>query len=193
MHIRRIACFFLGVWFGGALLVHLLAVRNPGEAEHLMADLTTEAAARLKAVPQAQARVLLRYGWAERNRDLLVTWDTVQFFYGLAFFVFLLFGSREDKWSLAMALAMLVLAFGQRALLTPEINALQRLTDFSDAYSPDRNQVWVLRNGYFVVEALKWATGLGLVAKLVLSRGRSSDSREKVDLVDKANHRHVNR
>ena len=195
MHVRRLACFFLGAWFAGSLLMALLVTQNPGKAERLMMNLSPNAAAQFNTVPPAQARAILRYHAAERNRDLMETWDTLQLLYGAGFFIFLLFASREGKVSLAAALAMVALVLMQKLFLTPEIADQGRLADFlpADANTADRAKAIVLQNAYWGVEAVKWMAGLGLAGKMVLFSGRLGDSGENLDLVDKPNHGHIYR
>jgi hypothetical protein len=195
MHVRRIACFLLGAWFAGCLVVALLGIQSPGAAERVLMNLTPSAAAQLHSIPPAQARALLRYAAAESNRARLERWDTVQLLGGIAFFVFLLFATREGKWSLAMVLWMVAMVLLQMFYLTPQLTDIGRLVDFAPAASAfgDRSKVWVLQNAYFLVEASKWAAGLALAAKLVWFSSRSGDARENLDVVNKADHRHIYR
>jgi len=50
-----------------------------------------------------------------------------------------------------------------------------------------------MHSWYWGIELVKWVLGLALAARLVSHRrGRSADARQKIDMVDKANYRHVN-
>ena len=144
------------------------------------------------------ARLLLRYQVAEQNRYYFESWEIVQIVLGSLLFFFLLFGTREDKYSLAGVLLMLVLVAVQRFLLTPELTVLGRNLDFvplADT-SSERGRFWLLHNFYSVMELVKWAVGLFLAGRLVVGRRHRKsrgDVRQQLDMVDKANHRHVDR
>jgi hypothetical protein len=175
--------------------VALLGTQNPGAAEHVMMNLTPAAAAQLHGVPPAQARALLRYAAAERNRTLKERWDTIQLVFGAGLFIFLLFASREGKWSLGMVLWMVAMVLLQRFYITLETTDIGRLADFipAGASSAYRSKVWVLEQAYLLVEASKWMAGLALTGKLVWLSSRSGNSRENFDVVDKTDHGHIYR
>jgi hypothetical protein len=82
----------------------------------------------------------------------------------------------------------------QRFLLTPGMISLGRTIDFApDAPSGERTQFWVLHSWYWGVELVKWILGLTLAARLISRRSRrSGNARHEFNMVDKANHRHVN-
>ena len=86
----------------------------------------------------------------------------------------------------------------QRAWLTPEIVRVGRSLDFvlAGLNAPERAHFWQLHGFYSGAEVLKWVVLLGMTVRLVIGRhlGRSrSDVGKQFDMVDKANHRHVNR
>ena len=195
MHVRRFACFLLGAWFAGCVIAAWLGIQNPAAADRLMARLSPEAARQLGGIPHQQSTVLLRYAAAERSRSLRFQWDTLQIACGAFFFGYLLFASREGKWSLAMAAWMFVMVLLQRLYITPESADLGRITDFLPASSAGtyRARLWVLEEAYLLVEAAKWGAGLTLLARFVWSPGRSGDSGQNLDVVDKPNHRHIYR
>ena len=109
----------------------------------------------------------------------------------------MLFGSREEKFTLLGMLIMLVLVALQRFLLTPEANALGRIIDFApSAQVPDQNRFWITSMAHTGVEVAKNGLALLLVAQMIFSRqrsGRSRDSRRKLDRVDEPYYRSVNR
>jgi hypothetical protein len=153
------------------------------------------ATAQFKALGRADARLLLRYQVAEQNRWYFEVWETAQLFIGALFFFFLLFATRENKFALLLVLMMIVGVLGQCFLLTPRMIAVGRLIDFVPpaAASRERTQFSVLHGWYWGMELAKWALGLALAVRLILHRsGRSRHSRQKVNMVDKANYRHVN-
>jgi hypothetical protein len=165
--------------------------------DRLLARPHPVASAQFKALGRAEARLLLRYQVSEENRWYFETWEGVQIIMGTIFFFFVLFATRENKFSLLMILLMIAAVSVQRFMLTPEMISLGRMFDFvpPDAPSGERTQFWVLDSWYFGVELGKWVLGLALAARLISQpRGRrSGDVRQEFDVVDKANHRHVDR
>jgi len=171
----------------------LVAAQNFRSPERVLLNLSPTAVMSTRDLPPAQMRGLLQYQAAETNRWLYSIWDSVQIGLAALFFFFLLFGSQEGKISLALSLAMLLLTLLEWLYLTPEITALGRLTDFlpAAAPSPDRSKLWVMEGGYKLVEVLKWAAGTGLFASFLVVRLR--DAGQDLNVVNKADHRHVNR
>jgi hypothetical protein len=99
----------------------------------------------------------------------------------------------EGKFSLSVMLAMLALTLVQRFLISPELGITGTALAFNpgEAAGPEHAKFWLLHNAYLAVEALKF--GLGLVLGLiVMSRTRSVDPLNQFNMIDKANHRHVN-
>lgn len=199
MHSRRFACFLLGLWLGGALLVAWVASQNFRTGDRLLTTDDPEAMLRLKAVGDAaEGRALIRHAASEENRDLLETWEYAQLFLGLFFFAFLLLGTGEGKISLAMALLMVLIVVIQRFALTPYITGLGRTLDFARNGGPHGEQARfsVLHGIYIGLELAKWAAAALLASILVLQRSRRSGSghtRKQVNVVDKANHGHIDR
>src|SRR5579872_6721125 len=104
---RRAACFFLGAWLGAALLVAWIAAENIRSVDRLLARPSPAAAPSIRALGAAGAQVLLHYAAWEQNRWLLRAWGAVQLIGGSAYFLFLLFGTREGKLPLALVIGML--------------------------------------------------------------------------------------
>jgi hypothetical protein len=194
MHSRRVACFLLGIWLGAAILMAWVANESFRSVDRLLAKPSPAALLSIKTLGPAGARLLLRYQASEQNRWLFEAWGTVQLIGGAGFFLFLLLGTREGKYPLILVLLMLVAVLLQLFLLTPAITSLGRLVDFLPTGQPsgERNRFWVMHTAYLIVEVLKWAAGLLLGVRLMRRRGRSNDAREYLDMVDKADHRHVN-
>lgn len=174
-----------------------VATQNFASVDRVLSGENPAATLRLKPLGD-EARMVLRYQASEQNRWYFRNWETFQFLFGSFFFCVMLFGSREDKFTLLGVLVMLLLAALQRFVLTPEITALGRSIDFVPASqsSPDRNQFWIAHTAYAGVEALKWALALFLTGRMVFSRkrsGRSRDSRRDLNRVDKADYRGIDR
>jgi hypothetical protein len=164
--------------------------------DRLLMRSAPEAAPYVKALGPDAARKFLRYQVSEQNRAGFVNWETAQIFYGMAFFFYLLFLTKEGKVPMSLVLLMLLVVMVQRFMLTPELIATGRNLDFAplDSMATERNQFWVLHSAYMGSEVLKGGVGLALALKLAFApRGRSGDSRKKLDPIDKRDHRHVNR
>ena len=173
-----------------------VATQNFRGVDRLLAQPSPAAAVEIKTLGPDAARALLRYQVSEQNRWYFETWEETQLAVGLFFFLLALFGTKEARSSLALALGMLLIAALQRLLLTPEIVSLGREIDFipPDVSSSLRSRFWVLHGAYTGVELLKWALGLTLAAKLCFKQSpRSGEARQEFDLIDKADHSHINR
>lgn len=193
---RRVACFLVGLWLGGGVLVAWLTADSFRAVDRTLAQLTPDAAARLRNLPAGDARLLFRYEVSERNRAMFEMWEIAQLFSGAGMFFYFLFGTREGKLPMVLVLAMLAIVVFQRFMFTPLLVALGRVIDFvpDPNYQP-RREFWVVHGAYSVAEVAKWLIGLGLTVMLAVGRGRgrSGDAGENLDSIDKRNHRHVNR
>lgn len=172
-----------------------VAAQSLSSVDRLLARPHPVASEVFKTLGRADARLLLLYQVAEQNRRSFETWEAAQIITGVVFFLFLLLATREKKFALGMVLLMIAVVLVQRFLLTPEMISLGRVTDFvpPDAHSPERTRLGVLDSGYWVLELVKLVVGLVLAARLISRRNRrSADARQEFNVVDKANHRHVN-
>jgi hypothetical protein len=197
MHARRLACFLLGLWLAGGVVMAWVTRENLGAADRLWAHRSPAATLRLKALGP-DARSILRLQALEENRRLSGKWETAQIVFGSLFFLAMLFGSRENKFVLLGVLLLTALVLLQKFLITPELNALARLVDVlpEGQLSPERNRLWVVDAAGFGVEAGKALVALVLTASLVFSSkrsGRSRDARRELNGVDKPDHRGVYR
>jgi hypothetical protein len=199
MHSRRFACLLLGIWLAGGAFLQWISRENYRAADRLLAQPNPVASLQFKALGgTGSARLLLRYQVAEQNRFYFEAWENLQMMLGSFFFFFLLFGTREDKFSLLMALLMLIAAAVQRFLLTPEITSSGRVLDLvpADVFIPGRRRLPIVQSAYDGVELTKLGLGILLAVWLIVGRGRRrsrGDVRQELDLIDKANYRHVDR
>jgi hypothetical protein len=193
MHYRRIVCFLLGVWLGGGILMAWYGARSFGTVETIMNQSNPAFVVQTKPLGPAATRMVLRYVVAEQNRWLFRNWEYMQIAFASLFFCYLLFGTMEGKFSLAVMLAMLALTVLQRLLISPDLGITGRTLDFapSDLAAQEQARFWLMHNAYLAVEALK--IGLGLILGIiVMSSRRSGDPLNQFNMIDKANHRHVN-
>ena len=195
MSSRRMACLLLGLWLGAGVLMAWVATQDLGSADRLTAHPDLAAALQLKSPGANQARPLLHYLAAEQTRNNLQTWGSVQLFVGSFFFFFLLFGTNQGKVSLALALLMALIAFGQRLFLIPEILSRGRAMDFmAQIPANQQTQLGVMHYAYSLTEVVKGGLGLILAGILIWRTGvQSLNAGQEVQMVDKADHRHVNR
>ena len=198
MHSRRIACFLLGLWLAGGFFMAWVAWQNRAAVDRLLAQPHPAALLQFKGMGPVAARLLVAWQSEEQTRFYYESWETFQILLGAFLFLFLLFGSHEDKYSLLAALLLIAVTAAQRFWLTPQIVSLGRVSDFvpETVRSLERVKLHVLRTGYSVSEVAKGAIALGFTLRLVVGSRRSSSSqdvRQKLDLIDKANYRHIDR
>ena len=150
-------------------------------------------AVQTKPLGPATTRMILRYQVAEENRMFFQSWEYMQLILGTFLFGYLLLGTLEGKFTLALALSMLIVTAGQRFGLSPELGSLGRALDYipAEAAAAERAKFWLLHSAYVIGEVIKLALGAILLVT-ILRRRRSVDPVNQFDMVDKANHRHVN-
>ncbi len=198
MHSRRLACFILGLWVAGGMFMAVVAIENLRSVDRLLNSPNPVASLEFRTLGTQSSRLLLRYAASEQNRYLVENWEIAQIFLGILFFLFILFGTHEGKFSLFVGLALLLITVAQRLFLTPEIVAVGRTMDFvpPDAQSGARIKLMVLQRGYELIELFKWIVALSLAGRLVFAR-RSRSSRAEVkqqlDMLKKPAYREADR
>lgn len=164
--------------------------------DRILAQPSPTAALQIRALG-ANARALFRYQVAEQNRAAFETWEYAQLALGTGLFLFILFASREGKYPMILVLLMLAAVVAQRLLFTPLLVHLGRNLDFATAesHSGQHREFWVVHTAHSAAEIFKWVVGLLLAAKMAWgrNRGRSGDSRDDLNAIDKRNYRHVDR
>lgn len=172
-----------------------VAAANASAANSLLMRPSAAASEYLKTLGHTPIFPLARYLAAEQNRSLYETWGMVQIAVGAFFFFFLLFGTKQGKVPLALALLMFLIAVAERVVVMPEMEMVGRVTDFAASQSHRvRTANEVLNYGYAMAELAKWVLAAGVAGFLIWQRERrSTDSRHQVDMVDKANYRHIDR
>lgn len=193
MSFQRLVCILVGAWIAGSLFMGWVAAENFNSVERLLNDPAAGAAGAIKQLGYHEVRQFLRYQVAEQNRFYFEHWELTQMFLGTLIFGILLFATKSGRYTLALPLAMLTLVALAHFLITPRIASLGRLLDFmpSNTLALDEMRFRASHRTYAAIEAIKIALGVGLSAALVASRGRRK-LREKIDVVDYADHGHVN-
>lgn len=149
----------------------------------------------IEALGRDAARALLRHQASELNRSSFAFSEWAQMAVGTLFLLTLLTRTRRSRFSIGVAVGMLLIVVFFRFFLTPHLTELGRtLESQAAAVNPDdRTRFWDFHNAYFALEILKWLLGFGLMIKLTLPSSRSSEIPDDINAIDKAHHRHVNR
>jgi len=190
MHSVRLTCFALGFWLAGGLFMAFVATQNFRSVDRLLQEPNPVAHLKLKALDDP--RQVLRYQVSEQNRFYFEYWEIAQLILGALLFFFILFATREDKVTLGIVVMMILITAAQRFYLTPQIVTLGRAQDFG----PSVKGFSALHMSYVSVEMSKWILGFGVASRLVIGHRRRrsrSEVRNELDMIDKANHRHINR
>jgi len=170
-----------------------VATENFRSVDRLLDSANPVASLEFRTLGPQASRLLLRYAASEQNRYLFENWEIVQIMLGILFFLFLLFGTHEDKLPIIVSLILLIITAGQRLFVTPELIAIGRSIDFipPDAQSGARTKFMLLHRGYEVMELFKWIVLLALAARLIVARRRSSraEVKQQLDLLKKPNYR----
>jgi hypothetical protein len=172
------------LWLAGGMFMAWVATENFRSVDRLLNSPNPVASLEFRTLGPQASRLLLRYAASEQNRYLFENWEIVQIMLGILFFLFMLFGTHEGKFSLIAALLLLAIAASQRLILTPELIAIGRTIDFvpSDSQSGARTKFMLLHYGYEGVEVFKWVVVLALAGRLIISRRRSASAEEKQQL-----------
>ncbi len=196
MHARRLACFILGMWLAAGLAVAWLERTDFRTIQEVLAQPDPAVAERVKALGAHETYLLMgRVEWEQRQRTT-ERWESVQLILGAGFFFFLLFGTREGKLPLAMALLLVAMVALERFLLTPEVLSLARIAGLAPSRASSAEEVrrMVLSSTHGGFEIAKWIVQVALAAVMVVPRRRrSGDAGDQFYVVDKADHGHVNR
>lgn len=138
-------------------------------------------------------RTVLKHEVAEMNRWLFQSWENLQITIGAFFFCYLLFGTMEGKFTLLLALLMLVLTAVQRIGVSPALSVLGGTLDYlpPETVATERAKFWLLHSAYIGMELAKLGLGV-IVCAIVLSRSRAVDPLNQFNMVDSSKHRHVN-
>jgi hypothetical protein len=186
-------CFVLGLWFGGGLVMAWYGARSLSTVDEMINQANPAFAMQTKPMGAAVTRQVLRHQVIEQNRWLFKNWEYMQILLGVLFFMYLLFGTTEGKFTLLVSLLMLALTLLQRLGISPELGIVGRSLDYvpADVVAQERAKFWLLHNAYLGVDALKYGCGL-ILGGIAMSSRRSADPLNQFNMVDKANHRHVN-
>ena len=196
MHARRLACFILGMWLAAGIAVAWLEREDFQTIQDVLSQPDPAVAERMKVLGAHETYLLMGHVASEQRQRTIKSWENLQLVLGLGFFFFLLFGTREGKLPLAMAVLLVGTVLLERFLLTPEALSLARIASFATgrASSGEAIRRMVLSSTHEGFEIVKWMVEAALAAVLVLRRNqRSGDSGDQLDVIDKPDYGHVNR
>jgi hypothetical protein len=179
---------------GASLFMTMVATQNFRSVDRLLAAPGAPAAEQINRMGHDAARQFLRYQVSEQNRWYFETWERIQLFLGAAMLATLL-AAHRSKAALAISALMLVVVAAAHWGVTPSIIKLGRAIDFQSAAAPpsaERTRFWTLHTAYSAMEVTKWGLGAILAGTLLSRRRQRSDQAgDEIDLVDEADHRHV--
>jgi hypothetical protein len=183
------------MWLAAGLTFAWLEREDFQTIQDVLAQPDPAVAARVKALGAHDTYLLMGRVAFEQRQRTAGNWESVQLLLGLAFFFFLLFGTREGKLPLAMALLLVGMVALERFLLTPEVLSLARLNGFATGLAAAEDMRAMLlgstREGFQIAQ---WIVQAALAALLIVRRSRrSGDAGNQFHVVDKPDHGHVNR
>ena len=192
------ATFLLGAWIECGLLLAYLTLQNMRSPARVTTDPMPPAAQRLQKLGDDDARLLLRYQAVEQNRRTLYLWENMQFVLGFTLLLCLYLGTQRRIMPLVFCGMMLALAAIQHFGILPELTYRGRDADFppGNVDFSIQARVWALEQIYAGLEGVKLLMGAVLASYLFVFRasGRTrSRVRKEVDVVDHADHGHVDR
>jgi len=170
----------LGIWLAGSIVMTFIAADSANAASRIMRKQPPGVIMRIKSMGENEARQILAYPVRQQARWWLEEWGNVELVFSVAFFFFLLFGTREGKVVLFFTLGICGLLVFQRYYMLPQLLYLDSLMDFSavNALIPERNQLAVVRTAFNSIEILKLLLLLVLGTYLISRSRRFSHSAE---------------
>jgi hypothetical protein len=172
----------------------LVALQNLHASDLVLISPIGPVGSMIKALGQDQIALLLRHQAAELTRSLYSIWEQVQVGLGLALGICLYFATQKRILSLVLCGVMLAVVLFQFWAITPEMSYRGRETDFSPGVSTNAAMVrtLLLYQMMVVSEGLKLVVGGILASYLFAFRtSRKRSSRREVDMIDHADHSHV--
>jgi hypothetical protein len=172
-----------------------VVLQNLHSATDLMSVPAAPMASMIKTLGQDQIAMLLHHQAAEQNRNIISSWEEIQIVLGVVLGGCLYFATQKRLLSTVLCAVMLALVLFQFWAITPEMSYRGRETDFAPAGTAPENVVRsvILYQMLVVTEGLKMVVG-GILASYLfafrISRRRSG--RREIDVVDDADHSHVN-
>ncbi len=194
MHHGRVASFLLGAWLAGSVLMWGIASQSLGVVDEAMSSPPAGAGKLIQAIGSDNARALLRYSAGEQNRFLFEWWEFVEMGLAVALILTLVLGLKSRLLA-GLTTGMLLLVLFAHFRVTVELAWLGRSIEFvhTAGEALERDQFWRLHTVYAAIEAVKLLLGAAVGILLFTMRRRRAAVRKEINVVDHANHGHVNR
>lgn len=197
MHSRRLIALLLGFWLAGLLMVAYVASLSFRTVDVVMENPPHEASKWMESLGKDRSRLLLRHGGSEVNRSLFETWGNADVaLCGLLLITIVM--NKSGKPLMILAAVLLLAGLASTFLLTPQVVAVGRLLDFRPPIPvpPEKAQFGALHGMYSGLAVVRILIALGMSAILLHRSQRSRTRRSRlddVDLINDADHGHINR
>lgn len=185
MHLRRLACFLLGSWLTGSVLMLCVTTWNYEAADALAGSHSPETTKLFYPLRGEQARMLVFHISNEASRSYGTAWESLQLAIGLAVAAALFLERRTRFYSIGIGLMLVLVLFECYAIL-PQLDWLGRSADFVSwrVNSQTRDQYWNLRAVFLGMESLKMLLGLGITGALLIARSRGRSELTQVEALE---------
>jgi hypothetical protein len=196
VHTRRVSTFLLGGWIGCSFFMVFVVLQNLHAGAELISSPAAPVASMIKALGQDQITLLLHHQAAEQNRNIMLLWEQAQIVIGMVLGGCLYFATQKRLLSLVLCGIMLALVLFQFWAIMPEMSYRGRETDFPPGSTASGNVVrtLLLYQMLVITEGLKMVVGGILASYLFAFRtSRKRSGRREIDVVDDADHSHINR
>jgi hypothetical protein len=164
---RRLAALLLGMWLGGGIFADFAVIQNFDTVDRFLLEPgSILSAAELVKIGRDRERVLLRRNAGEENTFLFQNWERAELLLGTLLLLVLAFGSRPEKLSLSLTLAMMAIVAVQHFYFTPVVADLGRQIADLPPKHPLNDRFWMLHGISSGAEICKLLIGAGLALRL---------------------------
>jgi len=195
MSSRRIGVFLLGLWLAGSFFMGWVAAHNLASVDIALTHPSNRHQRNLRDFGVDNARTLLRFHSAELSRHYFFQWERAQFVLGVLVAIVVAFATRGNKLLMGLAGAMVLLVTVLHFIVMPQMIEFGRGLDYAtpEEMMDERKSFARLHGYYMSLDALKIAIGLFLAVRLMWRRRTGRKSAGNLDVIDDANHSHVDR
>ncbi len=195
MHYLRLASLLLGAWLCGSLFTMTVSTRKYTAVDEMLLSPKPNLAEQIESLRREPARQFLRHLATLQNTAMIENWERAQFALGILLMLTLFFGLESKPWLLVFAVVMFAALCLQHWQLTPQIVQVSRMLDVTATGTPPAEQTRLnnYHSAYAITEIVK--VGLGGLMALGLAKRRRHRSRRvegEIDMIDDADHSHIN-
>jgi hypothetical protein len=187
----------LGLWIGAGLWMALVSALTLRTVDYAVLIASSSSDSQLRTLGPGATTFLHDVALQQKMLEMR-QWEKAQLVLGALVFLYLLLGTRLGWVPIAAVLLMTGITAGQHYLAIPQLQYVAaRLFDTANSTSRANVQrgFWMGHKVYLAAEAFKLGVGVTVVLWLAFSKRRRESDRsgDQIDLVDKANHGHINR